>query len=185
MRKKESHSRYWGNELIAKITRHDSVVVHDRDLATGVKQIDDAWIQANSTKENERTEQQRAVLFESDQLINELKLADTLVIGLPIYNFGVPAAFKAWIDLVTRQGKTFAYSASGPLGLLSCEHAYVVLSSGGTALGSDIDFVSPWLVHILGFIGITQVTILDGSGHMRDEEETSRRLREQLDNLKV
>ena len=83
-----------------------------------------------------------------------------LVIGLPIYNFSVPAAMKAWIDQIARVGVTFNYSENGPVGLMKKKRAIILLASGGTKVGSDIDFASEYMKHILGFIGITDVTII-------------------------
>jgi FMN-dependent NADH-azoreductase len=74
--------------------------------------------------------------------VAELKAADTMVIGLPIYNFGVPAALKAWVDLVARAGVTFKYSEYGPKGLLEGKRAIVAVASGGTEAGSEIDFAT-------------------------------------------
>ena len=88
---------------------------------------------------------------------DEIKAADVVLIGLPIYNFGVPAALKAWIDLVARAGVTFRYTESGPVGLLAGKRAIVTVASGGTEAGSDIDFATPYIRHALKFIGITDV----------------------------
>lgn len=96
----------------------------------------------------------------SDTLVGELKSADTIVIGTPVYNFAVPAALKAWIDLVARARETFQYTEDGPVGLLQGKKAYVIIASGGTKVGSEIDFAGNYLKHVLGFIGITDVTIV-------------------------
>ena len=122
--------------------------------------LSEAWVGANFTPDEARTPEQRETLALSDTLIAELEAADTLVLGVPIYNFGVPAAFKAWIDLVARARKTFKYSETGPVGLLEGKTAYVVVASGGTAAGSEIDFATPYLRHVLGFLGIHDVTII-------------------------
>ena len=82
------------------------------------------------------------------------------MIGLPIYNFSVPAAFKAWIDLVARAGLTFSYSENGPKGLLEGKRAVLAIASGGTAVGSEIDFATDYAKHVLGFIGITDVDVV-------------------------
>ena len=82
------------------------------------------------------------------------------MIGSPIYNFSVPASLKAWIDLVARAGVTFRYTANGPQGLLSNKKAYVIVASGGTEIGSRIDFASRYLRHVLEFLGIDDVTII-------------------------
>lgn len=171
MRKTGSYSRALSNRLIAQLKSQTPSAVKVRDLADGVPFISEAWIGANFTDINERTAEQRSVLSCSDALISELKSADTLVIGLPIYNFNVPAAFKAWIDQVARAKVTFRYGDNGPEGLLENKKAYVILSSGGTQLGSDMDFVSDYIHHVLGFMGIKDVTIIDSSGIGRDEEK--------------
>ena len=170
MRKKGSYSRTLGHRLIAQLKSQTSSIVKERDLADGIPFINEAWIEANFTDVAERTAEQRSVLSFSDALISELKNAGTVVIGLPIYNFNVPAAFKAWIDQVARANVTFRYGENGPEGLLEDKKAYVVISSGGTQLGSDIDYVSDYIHHVLGFIGIKDVTIIDSSGIGRDEE---------------
>ena len=142
--------------------------VTTRDLATGLPLIDEAWIRANLTPADARTEADRAALALSDRLVAEVQAADTLVIGLPIYNFGVPSALKAWIDLVARAGVTFRYSEAGPRGLLTGKRAIVAVASGGTEAGSDIDFATGYLRHVLGFIGITDVTFVTADRLMID-----------------
>lgn len=131
-----------------------------RDLAAPLPQVTESWIGANFTPPAERDALQQDILALSDQLINELKTADTIVIGTPIYNFAVPSALKAWIDLVCRAGLTFQYTKNGPEGLLSGKRMIIAMASGGTQVGSDIDFASGYLRHIMGFIGITDVEII-------------------------
>ncbi len=132
-----------------------------RDIGTApLPLLSEAWVGANFTPDEARTPAQRETLALSDALIAELEAADTLVLGIPIYNFGVPAAFKAWIDLVARARKTFKYTETGPVGLLAGKTAYVIVASGGTAAGSEIDFATPYLRHVLGFLGIDDVTII-------------------------
>ena len=146
----------------------DNVVT--RDLSAGIKLLDSDWVAANSTPAAVRTETQKNALALSDTLIAEINDADTLVIGLPIYNFGVPAVMKAWIDQIARVGVTFNYSENGPVGLLKNKRAIILLASGGTKVGSDIDFASGYMKHILGFIGITDVTIIAADALMQDAE---------------
>jgi len=170
MRKKGSYSRALSHRLTAQLKGQTSSIVKERDLADGIPFINEAWIEANFTDVAARTAEQRAVLSFSDALICELKNANTVVISLPIYNFSVPAVFKAWIDQVARANVTFRYGDNGPEGLLEDKKAYVIISSGGTQLGSDIDYVSGYIHHMLGFIGIKDVTIIDSSGIGRNEE---------------
>ena len=87
-------------------------------------------------------DEQKTSLATSDELVNELRAADTVVITAPVYNFHVPAALKAWIDMVARARETFRYTEEGPVGLLTGKKVYVVMTSGGTVLGAENDFVS-------------------------------------------
>lgn len=148
--------------------RHGAAEIVARDLASGLSFVDERWIAANFTPPDERSEEQRQTLAESDALVEELTAADVVVIGSPIYNFGVPAVLKAWVDMIARARLTFRYTASGPEGLLKGKKAYLVMASGGTAIDSEIDFATPYLRHALGFVGITDVEVIDaGRGNVR------------------
>lgn len=155
-----SVTRDLSQRLVDRLSDADTDIL-SRDIgASPLPVLSEAWVGANFTPDEARTPEQRETLALSDTLIAELEAADTLVLGVPIYNFGVPAAFKAWIDLVARARKTFKYSETGPVGLLEGKTAYVVVASGGTAAGSEIDFATPYLRHVLGFLGIHDVTII-------------------------
>jgi FMN-dependent NADH-azoreductase len=108
------------------------------------------------------------VLSVSEALIAELQRADEYVLGVPMHNFSIPSTLKLWIDQVVRAGKTFAYTSSGPAGLLTSKKATLLIASGGTydpgtALAS-LNFVTPYLRAVFGFIGITDVTIIAAEG---------------------
>ena len=148
-------------------------VLH-RDLADGVELLDEAWIGANFMPDADRTPEHLERLGGSDALVAELMEADTVVIGMPIYNFGPPAALKAWVDLVARARRTFRYSESGPVGLLENKKAYVVVTSGGTAVDSPIDFATPYLRHALGFVGMDDVTVIAADRQMADGDAVSK-----------
>ena len=122
-----------------------------------------------------------AQLALSDQLIGELKQARALVIGAPMYNFGIPASLKAWIDHVARARQTFRYTESGPEGLTGIEDGYIVVSSGGTPIGSDADYVSGYLRHVLRFIGVKRIHVIDGSGSKREVDATLAAARRHID----
>ena len=133
-----------------------------RDLAKeSMPFVDQTWIGANFTPAEDRTEAQNEKLAQSDSLIEELQAADTILLAIPVYNFAAPAAFKAWVDLIARARVTFKYTENGPVGLLQGKKAYVVNASGGVKIGSPMDFLSPYVRHVLGFVGITDVTFLD------------------------
>ena len=156
-----SVSRMLSADLIGALEdRHGSVELTRRDLNKGMPFVDDAWINANFTAPEERSAEQRSALAESDALVAELKAADVLVIGSPIYNFGVPAALKAWIDMIARARLTFRYTENGPKGLLEGKKAYLVIASGGVPVDSAVDFATPYLRHALAFIGITDVEVI-------------------------
>lgn len=162
--------------LSAEITaRLNADHIIRRDLATALPLLDEAWIGANFTPADQRTDAQKALLAQSDALIAELKQADTVVIGTPIYNFSVPSTLKAWIDLVARVGVTFSYTENGPIGLLEGKRAIIAVASGGTQAGSDIDFATTYLRHVLGFIGITDVELVAADQLSMDSEGSMER----------
>ncbi|MDJ0821664.1 MAG: NAD(P)H-dependent oxidoreductase [Paracoccaceae bacterium] len=154
-----------------------------RDLANGLPHIDTAWIGANGVQASERSAEQRAALTLSDTLVAELQEADTLLISLPIYNFGVPSTLKAWIDHVARAGITFRYSENGPVGLLEGKRAIIAIASGGTEVDSAIDFATPYLRHVMGFIGITDVEIVRSDRLMVDAAASQARAEDDIRRL--
>jgi len=139
-RKGGSVSRQLTDEIITRLT---PAKVTTRDLADGIALIDEAWVEANFTPAAERSADHKATLAGSDTLVAELQAADTLVIGLPVYNFSVPTALKAWVDQVARAGLTFRYTADGPKGLLTGKRAIIAIASGGTQLDPR-QVMEPW-----------------------------------------
>lgn len=173
-RKSRSISRSLGDKVVARLrVQHPDLTVVERDLADGIPFVTEDWIAANVTADEQRTTEQKEKLAVSDTLVAELQAADILVIGLPVYNFGPPAALKAWIDQVARARVTFRYTENGPVGLLTGKKAYVVAASGGTEVGGAVDFATPYLRHVLGFIGIKDVTLIAADRQMVDAEAAS------------
>lgn len=119
----------------------------------------------------------------SESLIDELRRADTLVLAAPIYNFGIPASLKQWVDAICRAGVSFKYTEQGPVGLLGVKRAIIITSSGGTPIGSDMDFASRYLEHICNFIGINDVFHIDASGSKRSPEQVIASGKQQVDDL--
>ncbi|UWQ49983.1 NAD(P)H-dependent oxidoreductase [Leisingera caerulea] len=154
-----------------------------RDLAAPLPLLDGAWVGANFTPADQRTNEQKQVLALSDSLVEELKQADTIVIGAPVYNFSVPSTLKAWIDLVARVGLTFQYTENGPIGLLEGKRAIIVMASGGTQAGSDIDFATTYLRHVLGFIGITDVEVVAADAMSIDADGALAKAKTQIEAL--
>ena len=143
---------------IVKQVGADKVIY--RDLSKPLPAIDEAWIGANFTPAESRSAEQTELLSLSEELLGELEAADTIVIGAAMYNFGVSAPLKTWIDLIARAGRSFKYTEAGPQGLLTGKKAIIAVATGGTPVGSDFDFVSGYLKFILSFVGISDVTVI-------------------------
>ena len=143
--------------------QHREVKLVQRDLvADPVPHLDGARAGAFFAKPEERTPEQGAVIAYSDALIEELRRADVLVLGLPMYNFGVPSQLKAWFDHLARAGETFKYTEKGPVGLLTGKKAYVFATRGG--LYGDDHSQSEFVRQFLGFLGITDVEFVYAEG---------------------
>ena len=143
--------------------------VIERDLTkTDLTFIDLDWIMGSFTEPTQQTESHKAALALSDMLIAEVLEADEIVIGTPMYNFAVPASIKAWIDHVVRSGKTFVYGPNGPTGLATGRKVVVMVASAGVYQAGTAweayNYEIPYLRHILGFIGITDVTFVQAGG---------------------
>jgi len=121
-------------------------------------------LSADLAKPGERTPEQQAAVDDSDALIDELQRADVIVLGLPMYNFGVPSTLKAYFDHVARAGATFRYTEKGPVGLLTGKQAYVFATRGGFYNGTDADTQTAFVRQFLGFLGITDVTFVYAEG---------------------
>jgi len=160
------------DELVAALLKDDpeaSVVVRDFS-SDPVPYLDGAWLQALSTPAESRTEEQQRKVAWSDAAIAELQQADTLVIGAPMYNFSVPAMLKSWTDHVARAGVTFKYTDQGSVGLLQNKKVYVVVSTGGLHAEGVTDFMRPYLRTILGFLGLSDITVIVADGLNMGEE---------------
>ncbi|MEQ8897202.1 MAG: NAD(P)H-dependent oxidoreductase [Roseovarius sp.] len=181
------HTGSVSRDLTARIIAdHPGARVITRDLAdTPLPQITEDWVGANFTPADSRTPAQQVVLAQSDALIAEMKEADTIVIGLPVYNFTVPTALKAWIDHVARVGLTFNYTDQGPVGLLTGKRAIVAVASGGTEVWSEIDHATPYIRFILGFMGITDVTVIAADRLAIDAEASMDKALAQLADLRA
>lgn len=179
-----SVSRKLTDRIVARLTAADpDATVTLRDLSTGVPHINGDWIGAVYTPAEARSPDQAERAAYSDTLLAEVRAADTLVIALPVYNFGVPAPLKGWIDHLARKGETFQYTEAGPEGLLKGKRAIVALSSDGTKIGSEIDFASGYIRHMLGFFGITDVDFIAADQMVFGPEETLKKAEAQIDAL--
>ena len=184
-RKSGSVSRDLTDKIVARYEGAGPVDVVTRDLTDALPFLDEGWIGANFTDDADRTAEQKEALGLSDTLVSELEAADVVLIGLPIYNFGVPAALKAWIDLVARRGVTFTYGENGPVGLLEGKRAIISVASGGTEVGSEIDFATGYIRHVLKFIGITDVIFVSADRLAIDPEATLKAADDAVANLAI
>ena len=158
--------------FVAKLrSNNEDVRVIRRDLAaTPLEHLTAERFTAALADPEERTPDQAREAAIADTVIEELEAADTLVIAAPVYNFNVASTLKAWFDHVARAGRTFRYTANGPEGLLHGKTAYVFLTSGGKYEGTDLDFQAPYLRHMLGFLGITDVHLVRAEGLAMGDE---------------
>ncbi|MFH7015438.1 FMN-dependent NADH-azoreductase [Flavobacterium sp. FlaQc-47] len=158
-----SFSNKLSNAILEKLkTEYNEIEVKTLDLSkTPLPYLSELDISAFYTPEENRTEAHKETLRQSDLATTELLEADIIVIGVPLYNFGIPAVLKGWIDQVARAGKTFSYDENGPKGLLTDKKVFLSIASG--AIFSDgpyksYDFSEPYLRTVLGFLGITDIT---------------------------
>ena len=169
------------------VARYPAARVVTRDLAKNpLPHLDAERFGAFLAKPEARSPAQAAVAAQSDALIAELKAADTIVLGLPMYNFGVPTQLKAYFDHVARAGVTFKYTEKGPVGLLGGKKAYVFAARGGLYQGSPRDTQTPYVREFLGFLGITDVEFVYAEGLAISEASKSASLalaRDRLRNL--
>lgn len=153
-----SVSRKLTREIVDKLTAaNPGARLAYRDLNEGVPAIDTDWFGAVRMTPRNPTPAQQKLIDVSDAYLAEVKAADVLVIGAPVYNFAIPAQLKNWFDQIARAGLSFRYTEAGPEGLLTGKRAIIAYTAAGTPLGSDLDFASGYLRHMLGFLGITDV----------------------------
>lgn len=169
-----SVTRSLGDAVVERLSASADTTVTIRDLTSGVPFVDGGWVAASTTGE---------AIAASDELIDELLETDVLVITAPIYNFGVPAALKAWVDQVSRAGRTFDYTEEGPKGLITGTRAVIVTASGGTEVEGAGDFAVPYLRFVLGFLGITDVQVVGASQQMLRGEIALVEAREAVDRV--
>ena len=165
-RREGANSTRIANAIVARLQQaHPSARLTLRDLAVKPHLVlDEAALGALFTPADQRSAEQAARVALDDALIAEVQAADVLVLGVPMYNFGVPAQLKHWIDAVARNGVTFRYTEQGPEGLLKGKKVYVGLARGGRYRGTEADSQVPYLKTVLGFLGITELHFIYAEG---------------------
>lgn len=164
-----SHSTRLANAIVARVqssqpkSSHTSLNV--RDLGrTPHPELNETALQALFTPAEARSPEQAARVALDDALIAELQAAEVVVLGVPMYNFGVPAALKNWIDAISRAKVTFQYTAKGPEGLLKGKKVYVALTRGGQYRNTPADTQVPYLLTVFAFLGMTDVQFVYAEG---------------------
>lgn len=167
--RRDSYSIQVANGIIEKLqAANPNSTVTVRDVATHpFPHLEEVNIQSLRSPAEGHSPEQREAARNSDEVIAEVKAADVIVIGAPMYNFGIPSTLKSWIDHLARAGMTFRYTADGPEGLVKGKKVYVAMASGGIyseGPTTSYDFVAPYLKTVLGFLGMTDVTVVRAEG---------------------
>jgi len=165
-RREASHSTRLANRIVQRLRGADpdaTLTVRDLGL-TPHPVLDEAALGALFTPASQRTPEQAARVALDDALIAEIQMADVVVLGVPMYNFGVPAALKNWIDAIARAGVTFRYTEKGPEGLLKGKKVYVALTRGGKYRNTPADTQVPYLKTVFSFLGLTEVAFVYAEG---------------------
>ncbi len=162
----EGQSSQLTNQFVTAWQRsHPETQIKVRNLAQQIlPHLDAECVTAFFTPIEARTAEQQRLVDLSDDLINELKQSDILVIGVPMYNFGIPSTLKAYFDHIARAGVTFRYTANGPEGLLTGKKAYIFATRGGQYAGTALDSQTTYIRDFLNFIGITEVEFVYAEG---------------------
>ena len=147
------------------LAKHPGATLEIRDLASQPHPVlDEAALGALFTPAEQRTAEQAARVALDDALIAQVQAVDAIVLGVPMYNFGVPVQLKTWIDAIARAGVTFRYTEQGPEGLLKGKKVYVALARGGLYRDTPADSQVPYLKSVLGFLGMTDVEFIYAEG---------------------
>ena len=165
-RSQGAQSTLLANELTAKLQQSNpgaQVVVRNLH-EDALPHLDDAILGAFFTPAEQRTAEQQAIAARSEVLIAELQAADLVVIGAPLYNFGISSQLKTYFDFIARAGITFKYGANGPEGLVTGKKVFVVSARGGKYVGTPGDSQTPYLKTFLGFLGMTDVNFIYAEG---------------------
>ncbi|MGV2292047.1 NAD(P)H-dependent oxidoreductase [Trinickia sp. YCB016] len=161
-----AQSTLLANELTAKLQQSNpgaKVVVRNL-LADALPHLDESVLGAFFTPADNHTAEQAAIAARSEALIAELQAADIVVIGAPLYNFGISSQLKAYFDWIARAGVTFRYTENGPEGLVKGKKVFVVSARGGKYQGTPNDTQTPYLKTFLGFLGMTDVSFIYAEG---------------------
>ena len=161
----QGNSTKLSQQFVEQLANNQQISVTTRDLSdNAIAHLTQTEMAAWMTDANERSDEQKALAAISDDLIAELNDNELIVIGIPMYNFGIPSTFKAWIDRIARAGITFKYTEQGPVGLIANKKVVVLAARGGLYQGTDMDTQTKYLKDVLGFVGMTDVNFIYAEG---------------------
>ncbi|MDF2179997.1 NAD(P)H-dependent oxidoreductase [Aliiglaciecola sp. CAU 1673] len=161
----QGNSAKLAHQFVKQLADNLTLSVTERDLmADDLPHLSTGEMQAWMTPVAERSEAQQKLSALSDRLIEEVKSADVIVIGMPMYNFGVPSVFKAWIDRIARAGVTFKYTEQGPVGLIEGKKVYVIAARGGLYAGTPKDSQTQYIKDVMAFLGLADVEFVYAEG---------------------
>ena len=182
-RKDGSTSRALAKKVLEKIKKPEDDVIY-RDLNDEMVFVTGLTESGMNIDQKDQNENHKKMFKLSDQLVKELKESDVIIISAPIYNYGPPATLKAWSDLAARVGETFRFKPNGRReGLLKNKRAFLVITSGGTKLNSNEDFLTPWLKYILNFFGIEKIDIICADQMALNYEKSIKDAEKQIENI--
>ena len=182
-RKEGSTSRALAKKLLNRIKKPDDHIIY-RDLDDEMLFVSGLTESGMKIEKKDQTEHHKKMFELSDTLVKELKESDIIIISAPIYNYGPPATLKAWADLAARVDETFRFKPNGRReGLLKNKRAYLVITSGGTKLNSNEDFLTPWLKFILNFFGIEKIDIICADQMALNYEKSIKDAEKQIENI--
>ncbi len=161
-----SESTRLADQIVARVAAGQDATIVRRDLAAAPHPVlDEAALQALFTPADQRTPEQAARVALDDALIAQAQAADVIVIGAPMYNFGITVQLKSWFDAIARAGVTFKYGPTGPVGLLTGKKVFVAVTRGGLHKGGPSDTQLPHLRTFLSFVGLDDVQFVFSEGH--------------------
>ncbi|MBE0505842.1 MAG: FMN-dependent NADH-azoreductase [Marinospirillum sp.] len=172
----QSVSRNLSKKIVTRLQEQNpgaQVILRDL-IASPINHLDGEILMAGGTEAAQRSERQQAELAITETLLDEVFKADVLVIGAPLYNFSIPSQLKAWVDRIAQAGRTFRYTENGPEGLLKGKRVVIASARGGVyseGAATSMEHQESYLKTLLGFIGITDITIIRAEGvNMGDEK---------------
>ncbi len=181
----QSESRRLTSEFIRRwrADNPEDVIIRRDIVDDPLPHINSLFLDGMMTPEGERTPEQQRAIDRSDELIRELLDADVLVLGVPMYNFGIPSTLKAWVDHISIAGRTFEYTADGPKGLVRNRPVYILSTRGGIYGDSPMEHQTSYLKTLFGFLGITDVHIIQAEGLNISPENRDKSVADAVDQI--